>query len=597
MSDFGHTAAVTVLFVSYGRDHAELAASVRDGLVAAGYEDVYLDVDANHGMVAGQHWQAELWSQVQRADAVIFLSSRASNRSRWCFTEVTLAQLAGRPVLPVIVEDDDPGWLADTQHILFSLGLPEVVRRLTAALRRHGLGVERAGGWDRSRPPYPGLVPFTAADAAVFYGRDELIGRVAGHLELGGVALVGPSGSGKSSLLRAGVLPRMARQADRWVVLPPVTPPWLPPLPPPVDGRRVLVAVDQAEELVTRCTATERREFFQALRSATAAGRVRVVATIRSEFLPATPEMGELAGLTDAAVLVGPLTRDQLPEAIEGPARKAGLSFDPGLVARMAGDTVGGDALPLLGYLLNRLVERAPHRITVADYEAAGGVVGALRQQADMVTERLTGPVLPTLLKLVTIHEDGEPTARRISRRSLAAAENAVIDAFVEARLLVSSADGVAVAHEALLRQWPVLGEAIAEHRDELRVRSEVERAEREWELSGRRSSYLLRGERLARAANDGSAFLAASARHDRAERIRASESLANRAGMLVQDHAELAGLLALAAIEEHAPTAEATQVLGNALLQLAAPSVATLVLTDGGFLPEPEIAWSPDGA
>jgi energy-coupling factor transporter ATP-binding protein EcfA2 len=410
--------------------------------------------------------------------------------------------------------------------------------------------------WSLSRAPYPGLTAFRAEDAAIFFGRDDTVQQVLGHLDasLGQgrcVGVIGASGSGKSSLVRAGVLPRLARQLDRWVVVPPFTPGERPTaalaralaaagaggdraelqrrieadprefteivrdLAEGADGgpQSVLVVIDQAEELIVLSGAQERRRFLELLRRADESDvRLWVLSTLRSEFLSASLREDSLVELVQPALLVGPLGRSRLAEVILGPARRAGLEFSPGLVERMVDDTRGGDALPLLAYTLRELYDRERadrHVISAADYDAIGGVLGALRRRADRVHDYLVRSgrkeqIFSTLLRLVTVDAGGEPARRPIRREDLDEAEVEVAQAFVDARLLVSTrrADDavVEVAHEALLRAWPPLQAAIEESRDGLRLHAELERDAREWSEAGRPDSYLLRGERLARA-------------------------------------------------------------------------------------------------
>jgi hypothetical protein len=244
-----------------------------------------------------------------------------------------------------------------------------------------------------------------------------------------------------------------------------------------------------------------------------------VVATVRSEFLSSAPERAGIAEAVDDPLLIEPLSRARLPEVIERPAQRAGVDFEAGLVERVVEETSGGDALPLLAYTLQELWERVGPEGTIrlSDYEAVGGVVGALRRRADRITDELTrrgqGPlILPTLLKLASVEGEEEPTRRRLRRGELAPKEQEVVDAFVEARLLTSGKseeageeDGAAfveVAHEALLRQWAPLRQAIEEERSSSRMRSELERLATDWDQARRKheneDSYLLVRGRLA---------------------------------------------------------------------------------------------------
>src|SRR3712207_2605527 len=169
------------------------------------------------------------------------------------------------------------------------------------------------------------------------------------------------------------------------------------------------------------------------------------MATVRSEFLSSAPERAGLAEVVDDTLMVEPLSRARLPEVIERPAQRAGLDFEAGLVERMVEETTGGDALPLLAYTLQELWQRVGPEgaVRFADYEAVGGVVGALQRRADRITDELTrrgqGPlILPTLLKLASVEGEEEPTRRRLRRSELAPKEQAAVEAFVQGRVVIS---------------------------------------------------------------------------------------------------------------------------------------------------------------
>ncbi|SDX96478.1 WD domain-containing protein, G-beta repeat-containing protein [Geodermatophilus africanus] len=552
------------VFVSHSsRDRAETEQVVAR-LQAAGFAALFVDFDPERGIPAGRNWERELYAQLRRSDAVVFLASEASVASRWCSIEIGLARSLGRPVFPLRLQPGvamplltDVQW-TDLDHAEAGLA------RLLAGLRSAGLDPADSFAWDPDRSPYPGLVPFAPEDAAVFFGRQSethrLVELLTPTLQRGPgrmVAVVGPSGSGKSSLVHAGLLPRLARQPERWLVVPPLRPGRRPTTnladslaraftdrgrPRPADelaaalgrgsaglvelageladlavngaGRPgVLVVVDQAEELLTRTGAREQQAFLQLLSGALHEDSpVWAVATLRSEFLSTAPERAGLAEAVDDPLVIEPLSRSRLAEVIARPAQRAGLELEPGLVERMVEDTAGGDALPLLGYTLHQLYQRArsERHITAADYDAVGGVVGALRHRADRVTDELrrSGPgelVVRTLTRLATVTGEEQPTRRRVRRSSFSTEELVVVDAFIDAALLVGDQDPadpaaeavVEVAHEALLRQWPPLYDAIEADRSLLRLRSELERLAADWQHGRRDDSYLLRGGRL----------------------------------------------------------------------------------------------------
>jgi CHASE2 domain-containing sensor protein len=544
------------LFISHShRDEAEVL-RLREWMGRQGVTSLFLQ----YGIPAGAKWEAELYSQLRRCDAVLFVGSPASVASRWCFAELAMARSLGKTIIPAtIAPEGQHPLLADTQAI--DLAAADGQGRLGERLVSADLDPTRAFDWDPRRSPFPGLHSFEERDAGVFFGRQpeieqllELLRssrrRYAGRL----VAVVGPSGSGKSSLVRAGLIPRLRLEEPSWLVLPVLRPAGRPVrqlalvladafrateaprareqleealtgrpdvlielaeelghLSPGDGDRPVPVFVDQAEELVTLTGSQERDGFLSLLRGATRAeGSLWSVLTLRSEFLSAFLNCEGGAQLIDDELLVGPLDRSRVGEVIERPADRAGVDFTPGLVARMVEDTAGGDALPLLAHTLAELYERAhgPRTSIVTDrqYDDLGGVVGALQRSADRELRRLderglAEGVIPTLSKLVAIGPDGQLTRRRLPRRALSHRESQIVDAFIEARLLTSNQiDGdsvVEVAHEALLRQWPPLRDAIERHHDELLLRSEIDRAGRDWERAGRRDDYLLTGQRL----------------------------------------------------------------------------------------------------
>jgi WD40 repeat protein len=375
----------------------------------------------------------------------------------------------------------------------------------------------------------------------------------------------------------------------------------------------VLLAIDQAEELFTLCEEDDRLAFLAALRAGLEESRrFSVIATLRSDFL----DEFMAAGFTDLVrrpVVVGPLDRAALFRVIEQPAVQAGLHFAPDLVATIVDDTGGGDALPLLAYTLESLYRTARGGGTVseAEYRRLGGVAGALAKHADRVVESLHDidreTVLSTLLRFVTVDESG-PASRRVPRRALNDVERRIVDAFVDARLLTTSAGGgqasAEVAHEALFRQWPPLRQAVEARSDELRGRAELERWSQDWERAGRSDAYLLGGERLETALRWETElgpmldevplvreFLEDSRRLDRAAMTRLSEAVAREALSAIEADPELAILLALAALEDCIPTS-----LANRALVAAMANPVVRVLRGHGNVIR-AVAWAPDGS
>ena len=507
--------------------------------------------------------------------------------------------------------------------------------------------------WTAQRSPYPGLEPFGEEDAAVFHGRSaetrELVDRLSpalAHEAHRFVAVVGPSGSGKSSLVHAGLIPVLARQRRRWVVVPTFVPDerpvrglaaslaavlpgvqvdahaaqlaaepdalagWLDELRLARGGRlaSVLLVVDQLEDLLTLTPEPERDAFLALLRRALDRERwLWVVATLRSEYLGGFLTT-EFADLFRQPVAIGAPDRAALFEMIERPAAQAGLSFEAGLVNRMVDDTGGGDGLPLLAYTLQALYLRvgAGGTATAQDNSQLGGVAGALSAQADRVAGELGDmpAVIATLMRFVSMDESG-PVRRRVLRGELGPAERRIVAAFIAARLLTSDAQAggavIQVAHEALFRQWPPLRQAVDAGAEALRQRAQLDRWAQDWARSGRRDSYLLTGERLELAQRwaDGAGgavhelvdeFLEHSTRLDRAAMVRLSQAVGRQAFASMDRDPELAILLARAAIEECAVTALASRALLRALVN----PCLRVVRGHGDSLWD--VSWSPDG-
>lgn len=396
--------------------------------------------------------------------------------------------------------------------------------------------------------PYQGLARFEADDQARFFGRDRLVERLERMIaEQPVVVVVGPSGSGKSSLLRAGLIPRLGKTRT------------LAPGPHParthadaLASDAAVVLVDQFEELFTLCTdPDERTRFLDLLFSGP---RRRVVIAVRADFyghLTRDPRLAEAA--QDATLLVGPMSPDELRETIIRPAALGGLVVERTLTARLlaeVADEPGG--LPLLSHaLLETWRRRRGRTLTEAAYEAAGGIHGAIARTAEELYADLTPAQAATarrvLLRLVTPGQGTPDTRRPADRAELAfgdtvvggagagrravedagagnvavgetavgeatgddaavgeaavgeAADTAlVLERLARARLVTLDDGTVDLAHEALLTAWPRLRTWIDEDRERLRAHRHLTEAAHTWETLDRDPDSLYRGVRLA---------------------------------------------------------------------------------------------------
>jgi WD40 repeat protein len=290
----------------------------------------------------------------------------------------------------------------------------------------------------------------------------------------------------------------------------------------PGDERHVLLAVDQFEEALTLASSEARGQFARLLRSAMA-GPVRVVGTLRPEFLGALLGDAELADLPTRTFPLRPLRREALASVIEGPAELADITVDSDLVSRLQGDTGTGDALPLLAFTLEQLAKgvRRGGQLSAARYEELRGVQGALITQAEAaladaiaISGRTRDQVIAGLLQLVSL-EDERPVRRLVNRDELPAPVSAELDAFTDMRLVTASIqdDGkvaLGVTHEAFFTAWPPLASAINAAAAALRARRAVERSAAEWDAAGRPAIRLWERGQLAAAVSDTGARRAA---------------------------------------------------------------------------------------
>ncbi len=372
--------------------------------------------------------------------------------------------------------------------------------------------------------PFKGLVAFGADDASLFFGRDDAVAALLGRLANDRlIAIVGTSGSGKSSLARAGVAPAVSagRLAGRWstCVMTPGSHPLaaLASVPRCAPGDSLLVIVDQLEECVTRChDAVERAQFLDTLVRLIAdpERNVRVLATVRADLLGdvAVASSRFAAAVESGTFFLGPMSEIELRAAVAGPAEVAGLRLEPGFVDVVVADVLGQPgALPLLSHaLLETWKRRRGPTMTVEHYREAGGARGAIARSADAAFEALDGPsqgITRELFLRLTELGDGagvEDARRRVDQSEAATlgpstTVDSVVETLAAARLVTVDDHGIDVAHEALIREWPRLRGWLDDSRDELRLERELLRRADDWDRLGRPESELLRGARLER--------------------------------------------------------------------------------------------------
>jgi len=425
-------------------------------------------------------------------------------------------------------------------------------------------------------PPFKGLQYFDEADSDLFFGRELLTAKLVNRLRellspsegAGSTAkflsvIIGASGSGKSSLVRAGLIPALKKGQ---LLIDGIRPPegsadWrvhiITPTAHPLEAlateltrglesvtatatlmddliqdprsltlflarqapeQHTLLVLDQFEELFTLCRDEFEREAFidNLLTTLDQSGsRVTIILTLRADFYAHLAQYPELRdAVAKHQEYIGPMTPDELRHAIEDPAKRGYWEFEAGLVdliLRDIGDEPG--ALPLLSHaLLETWKRRAGHRLTLKGYADAGGVHGAIAHTAESVHQNLsTGEQIIArniFLRLTELGAGTEDTRRRASFDELmshadaehAAEVRAVMNILAEARLIILGEDTAEVAHEALIREWPTLREWLNQDREGLQLHRHLTEATHEWEVLEREISVLYRGSRLAQA-------------------------------------------------------------------------------------------------
>ncbi|UZF55030.1 hypothetical protein LH935_20210 [Gordonia polyisoprenivorans] len=455
--------------------------------------------------------------------------------------------------------------------------------------------------------PYRGFAPFSADDGAWFFGRDELIDRLAEMVRsrlpetvpgpgpepdqsvgeggpdwLHGVAVVGASGVGKSSLVRAGLLPRIGTEEPfldwRAAVMVPGDDP-VTALEQaaatldetPGDGPALLV-IDQLEELWTQGDSAGRARLTTRLAEYAARRRTVMIGVLRADFYERAAAGPIIASvLANSQLLVTPMLPAQLREVIVRPAEVAGLTVDDDLVTMLLDDVapstsvrpVGAGVLPLLSHALRATWEKSDRRrLTVRDYVSTGRISGAVEQTAESVYDSLDDAQRAVarriLLEMVNVDEE-TVTRRTVRLADLDADDPAgdnrhVLETFAAARLVTVTTSHAQVAHEALLTAWPRLGEWIDADRERLLLRRRLQTLRDTWESNGRPDDLLpmrARLEMFRPLADDGSSLDQASRGFLEAgeARVRAQDAQERRRSRQLRRIALTAGVFGIVAV------------------------------------------------
>jgi serine/threonine protein kinase/WD40 repeat protein len=407
--------------------------------------------------------------------------------------------------------------------------------------------------------PYKGLHAFQESDAEDFFGRETLTADILDKMDENHplarfIAVVGPSGSGKSSVVKAGVVPELRKDAlpgsEDWYYVEMV-----PGANPMVElqealtrvsaaplknlherlmadpkalhqvvkeivplASELLIVIDQFEEAFTFGDERVRSHFLQSLYEAIVAedSQLRVITTLRADFYDrplSEARFGQL--IQQRTVVVLPLSVEEVERAITAPASQVQVFYERGLPAQIVTEVIDQPGvLPMLQYALTELFERREDQLlTHKAYQDIGGVLGALARRAEEIYRELDEEhqeaTVQLFLRLVTLGEGSEDTRRRALQSEIMAASpnkkvmQEVIDMFSGFRLLTTDRDPstrtptVEVAHEALIRQWQRLRGWLSDTREDVRLQRLLAAESQEWDENNRDASFLLRGGRL----------------------------------------------------------------------------------------------------
>ncbi|NBW62200.1 MAG: TIR domain-containing protein, partial [Synechococcaceae bacterium WB4_1_0192] len=487
-------------------------------LIEQGFDVPFLDFDKHAGIPPGANWEQTLYREIERSQALLIIQTANWSASRWCFAEFTQARALGKPIFQVIeTADADPGdkIARDLQVLDLRRNREAGLQQLSEQLTALALSAQGGMAWDKSRPPYPGLLTFEQEDAPVYFGRDEgirhLIERLTARRTLGLtrlLVLLGASGSGKSSLLRAGVLPRLRRAGRGWLVVPP----FRPQNQPCQELAQVLALASDRP--------TQWRDLHQSLLLADQNGSLpALLSEIGSDLRMA-------AGSNDAQIL---LPIDQAEELFSSQDHQEVRRFYRILSAAMAGDLPFLAVMTLRSDFLGRLQAASAdglsarfeevRRLTLAHYRALGDsrahlspLENAVSVRADAVLEALQPSqdqrralreaFVPAMVRL----EQGDYVRRPAAWDALPRPAWPLLEQLVNARLLITRQQEeqrlVEVAHEALLRKWPLLRGWLDEDREFLIGSQQLELDLQDWQRApeAQRDAALLTGLKLQRA-------------------------------------------------------------------------------------------------
>lgn len=515
---------MSLVFISHSSEDKELADELKGELEAWHYEWLFLSTDIRQGIRGSELWEKKLYDKLRESDAVIAVCTKNFAQSCWCFAEITHASKDGKPIFPLRYEPwrDERrggvvGWLLERAGVV---GAPERTsptamsailaprqeidltgdrqqgyEKLLNDLKDKGVRPEKDRRWTSDKSPYRGLKYFEKIHAPIFFGREEFIRdgkqRVNKQLRKNLILVVGASGSGKSSLVRAGILPQLG---DQRLVVGPFLPGQEPlkqlaeslaaaskgkqewgAIHSKLEGKgdpgrafvqliadlkrdagrpdaEVLLVIDQFEELLGYQDAEHEANCCCCLKMLRAGLEAKgsallILATMRSDYLAAFQADPVLRDLDFDSLLLRSMSREDMERVIEGPAALAGIELKKDLVKRLLDDTAELDALPLLSFILremwDRYIDKDHRTLEIGHYNALGGLKITVESAAKKAMKQALAlgkgteeELSSAFLELARLAKDSSWVSRPVRWKDFSGDVRAMLDCFVKRRLL-----------------------------------------------------------------------------------------------------------------------------------------------------------------
>lgn len=506
---------MALIFISHSSKDKDKSTEIKNKIEEAGFDSVFLDHDADKGIQTGQEWEQRLYDEIQSSHIMLLLLSPAWAESKWCFAEYTHAKSSGKKIIPLIIEQDSQENM--TKWIVSYLQHSDITQNDTALeqvieeIKKFTSSTQSGFEWEQYRSPYPGMISFEAKDAAIFFARDnerkesiELLNSMKNKNKPKSLMLVGASGMGKSSLLKAGILPNLKKyHQNEWTILPILTPSTNPlkdfmqnitnflnedrdyyknfyaklteeGYEESIDDLLLdlsfasnlsmqstfLLPIDQAENLYTTSEPKHRSLFIRLLKYLISHHKnFFILWTLRSDFLKdfqSDKEMRIIIEQNQIQTLTH-IKPEYITDIIAKPAEIVGLKIEDKLIKKIQIDMQTSDALPLVSLALSELYEQ--HKttntptITLATYQAlskdknTNPLESIVQEKAEeAITDFRDKKSLKALKNafiphLVRIGEQGQYIKRVANWSELPKDSQDAITQLIEARLLIKYED------------------------------------------------------------------------------------------------------------------------------------------------------------